>query len=93
MFGFNILVARSEVGLELPPHGLTFNGLLFPSAASLSASVSATVQACFANTETPRRFNRALMAHSYNRGATTAAINWHLASTRATRAGVADLVA
>ncbi|GFF69686.1 hypothetical protein IFM47457_02448 [Aspergillus lentulus] len=70
-----------------------FNILVTRSAAPLSASVSATVQACFANTETPRRLNRALMAHSYNRGATAAAINWHLASTRATWAGVADLVA
>ncbi|KAK9614676.1 hypothetical protein V6Z98_008794 [Aspergillus fumigatus] len=70
-----------------------FNVLVTGSAASLSASVSATVQACFANTETPRRLNHALMAHSYNRGATATATNWQLASTRTTRTGVAGLVA
>jgi hypothetical protein len=72
VFRLEILVARAEVRLELSPHSLTLNCLLFAGAAPLGACVSPAVQAGFADSEALRGFNLALVADC-SEGVTAAA--------------------
>lgn len=58
----DILVERTKMGLELAPHRLTLNGLLFSGTASLSTGVAATMQGCLALAETLGRLDIALVA-------------------------------
>jgi hypothetical protein len=74
VFGLEILVARAEVRLELSPHSLTLNCLLFAGTAPLGACMSPAVQAGFADSETLWGFSLALVAECGKGVAAAAAV-------------------
>ena len=91
MLSLKVLITWPQMRFELPADSLTLDGLLLAGTASLSAGVTATVQAGLANAEALRRFHLALRTHCCECVAPTTALNGHILEARPTRPGMADL--
>lgn len=79
MLCLDIFVKRSKMRLELLAQSLPLDGLLFTRAASLSTSVSTTMQCCLALAEALRRLDIALVANTHGRVTTASTLNWDFA--------------
>lgn len=91
MLSLKVLVTRSQMGFELPADSLTLDSFLLAGTASLSARMTATVQAGLADAEALRRFHLSLGTNCCERIASTTALDGHLLEAGPTSTGMADL--